>query len=126
DRYARLIVLRLSAQRHRIAVGLDDAAWDHLVQSRSSRTLAKTSDPFRAAASSDVLVCTPEQLGALNLTRDTPAVIVVSNTKPPITPAYSLIASHGLAELHTPASDKGGDNIAVKTDSSPSENYWLV
>lgn len=120
EEFARRIVLRLSTQRYRVAVSVPGKGWEHLVSSRKSRTLAKTSSPRLAAASSDVIVCTSGQVDELDITSDSPSVIVVSDTRPPIDPD-AIIETDGTNVYVRVGKVK---KILVK-DSPPAERPWL-
>ena len=120
DEYARRLILRLSTQRFRIAVSIQGVAWDYLVSTRRSRTLARTTSPTMAAASSDIIVCSPDQAESMELSDDSPAIVVVSDTSP-------LIDTGAVIEV-------GKDRVIVtvgkttKTlvkDSPPAERPWL-
>lgn len=122
DEYARRFVLRLSTQRHRVAVAVDTPEWDALIASRRSRLLAKTSNPFKAMASSDVIVCTADQLASLEVSESSPAIVVVSDTPPPITPD-ACIEVDQYANTITVTSH--GKTANISNDKPPTERQWI-
>lgn len=120
DEYARRLILRLSTQKFRIAIFVEGNDWDHLINTRKSRTLARSSSLKRAASSSDVIVCSPEQSTELELSDDSPSIIIVSSTLP-------LIDTGAFIEVT-------GDTVVVTAgkltrtlirDTSPAERPWL-
>ena len=120
DEYARRLVLRLSTQRHRIAVTVNGSGWSHLVDTRKSRTLLQTPNPARVMSSCDILVCTPDQLLDLPLTVTSPAVIVVSDEAPALEPHASITRDGDrlLAKVN-------GKELTLVRETPPTERAWL-
>lgn len=120
DEFARRIVLRLSSQRHRIAVSVEGSEWDHLIKSRGSSRLVKIDNAFRAMSISDVVVCTAKEARELEFNEDSPAVIVVADKVQTLVPE-NIIELHG--NVHTVRIGK--KSINVLNDRSPTERPWL-
>lgn len=122
DEFAKRLVLRLSTQRHRIAVAVP--GWEQFVATRASRLVNAVADPVMASSSSDILVVTPEQGRALDALGDTdgPAVIVVSGDFPPIDPKFSIIpVANNQLQLTTPY----GEEVILR-EAPPTERPWIV
>ncbi|TXH10734.1 MAG: hypothetical protein E6R04_04550 [Spirochaetes bacterium] len=120
EEYARRLVFRLSTQRHRIGVSVPDKTWDRLISLRRSERLKRVDDPSRAAYNNDVLVCTPEQEMTMELSKDGPAVIVVSPERPRVTKDAVIHRDGDNLVLQV-----GKDTETLVVDNPPTERPWV-
>lgn len=120
--YAKRLVLRTSTQRYRISVAV--SGWENFVATRASRLIAFTEDPSMAAATSDIMVVTPDQSRTIEAQGgdDGPALIVVTDDFPPIDPKFSIIPIAGnQLQVTTPY----GEEIVMR-EAPPTERAWMV
>ena len=120
DEYARRLVLRLSSQRHRIAVSVAGAGWDHLIDSRRSNRLVRVDNPFRAMGVSDVVVCNADHARELEYGPDSPAVIVVTDEVQALIPEHSIVREGDVHRVHV-----GKKTVDIQHELTPTERPWL-
>lgn len=120
DEYARRLILRLSTQKHRIAVSVATPEWAHLIKTRRSQTLIGVKHPGSVMARADVLVITPEQLQDIALVKSSPAVFVVSPTAPLVHTDNLITRVGDIYEVVV-----RGERLEILRESPPTERPWL-
>lgn len=105
------MVGRLSTQDRRIAVVIDDPAWDSMVAHRDTPALTRGTEGLRMA---DVVVCTPSWWEQHRAACADKAVMLVTGTDPGEVAVNSLVVR----------SDRTAPVIEVKADGETAEVPW--